>query len=754
MEALECGAASLAMILAYFGKWVPLEQVRSDCGVSRDGSNLKYMTMAAKSYGLIPSAFKCDLKTVRTAKLPAIIHWNFNHFVVLNGFEKDKVSINDPARGAVKVSMKEFDESFTGVLVSFEKGKDFKPGGKPDSVMEFAMKRLSGTLVPFLFVIITSFLTTVTGLISPAFGRIFQDRILTQINPEWLYPFVLCFAAVVMFNVVVSLINNLYMLKIQGKLAIVANAGFIWHVLRLPVDFFSQRMVGDIISRQSLNESIASTLIGKFAPILLNLGTLIFYLVVMVRYNFWLSLIGIASAFFNMFFGRYVAQKRNNMQIVQSRDAGKAVAATMSGIEMIETIKSAGAENGFFGRWAGYQASLNSAAVKFAKMNQYLGSVSTIVASMTDLIVRTICIWLIMTDDTWSIGKLSAFSVYLSSFMDPVNQLVGVMQSLTQMRTDMERVQDVLKYKPDVEYDDEVTDRQRPELASSAPESKEGESGRERTKSQEDEELKKQTASTLESIRVGSAAAKKTSKYRKLSGALEMKNICFGYNKLSEPLIEDFNLSLKPGSRVALVGFSGCGKSTLAKLVSGLYKPWSGEISFDGEKLEEIDRQVLTGSLAVVDQDIIMFADTISNNIKMWDQSIEDFEMILAARDAQIHNDIIMREGGYGHAVLEGGKDFSGGQRQRFEIARVLAQDPTVIVLDEATSALDAKTEYDVAKAVKDRGITCIIVAHRLSTIRDCDEIIVLERGKVVERGTHDELYKKGDLYKELVSTE
>ncbi|MDR1466857.1 MAG: NHLP family bacteriocin export ABC transporter peptidase/permease/ATPase subunit [Oscillospiraceae bacterium] len=754
MEALECGAASLAMILAYFGKWVPLEQVRSDCGVSRDGSNLKYMTMAARSYGLTPNAFKCDLKTVREAKLPAIIHWNFNHFVVLNGFEKDKVSINDPARGTVKVSMKEFDESFTGILVSFEKNKDFKPGGKPDSVLEFALKRLSGTLVPFLFVIITSFLTTATGLVSPAFGRIFQDKILSNTNPDWLYPFIFCFAAVVFFEIIVSLINNLYMLKIQGKLAIVANSGFIWHVLRLPIDFFSQRMVGDIISRQSLNETIASTLIGKFAPILLNLGTLIFYLIVMVRYNFWLSLIGIAAAVFNTFFGKYVANKRSNIQRIQSRDSGKAISSTMSGIEMIETIKSAGAENGFFGRWAGYQASLNSTTVKFAKINQYLGSISTIVSSFIDILIRTICIWLIMTDDTWSIGKLSAFTLYLGSFMNPVNQLIGVMQSLTQMRTDMERVQDVLKYKPDVEYD-ESNNHDKKEALVDASENNEktvsDESNLNKKNNVETPSAKKRDENLSDKV---SSKEFKIDSYKKLSGSLEMKNVTFGYNKLSDPLIKDFNLSLKPGSRVAFVGFSGCGKSTLAKLISGLYKPWSGEISFDGKKMQEIDRQVLTGSLAVVDQDIIMFADTISNNIKMWDESIEDFEMILAARDAQIHNDILIREGGYNHPVLEGGKDFSGGQRQRFEIARVLAQDPTIIVLDEATSALDAKTEYDVAKAVKDRGITCVIVAHRLSTIRDCDEIIVMEKGEVIERGTHDELYTSGKLYKKLVATE
>ncbi|MPM68278.1 putative multidrug export ATP-binding/permease protein [bioreactor metagenome] len=242
--------------------------------------------------------------------------------------------------------------------------------------------------------------------------------------------------------------------------------------------------------------------------------------------------------------------------------------------------------------------------------------------------------------------------------------------------------------------------------------------------------------------------------YDKLSGAVEIKDITFGYSKFDKPLIENFNLVLKPGSRVAFVGSSGCGKSTLSKLISGLYQPWSGEILFDGKSIPEIDRSVFTGSLAVVDQDIILFEDTISNNIKMWDNSIEDFEMIMAARDAQLHEDIMQRDGGYNYKITEGGKDFSGGQRQRMEIARVLAQDPTIIILDEATSALDAKTEYEVIKSIKDRGITCIVVAHRLSTIRDCDEIIVLDHGEVIERGTHDELYAKNGMYTQLVSNE
>lgn len=705
MEALECGAASLAMILAYHGKWVPLEQVREDCGVSRDGSNCKSMMLAAKEYGLIVNGYKCGLEDVQELEFPVIIHWNFNHFVVLDGFKNGKAYLNDPARGAVQVDMKEFDESFTGVVLCFEKGENFVKGGKPRSVLEFAKSRLKGTTAPFMFVVLTGLLTTLIGIIQPGFNRVFIDRLLVGKNQEWLIPFIMLFTALVIFQMIVSILNTFYMLKIRGKLAIVSNSSFMWHVLRLPINFFSQRNAGDIVTRQNSNEGIAETLIQQLAPILLNLIMLVFYLGMMFNYSIVLSIIGIATVFINMFVANYISNKRINITRAQMRDNGKLYSTTMSGIEMVETIKSSGAENGFFERWAGYHASVNSAVVAGAKMNQYLGSVPSVVQSLANSLVLGIGItFIIQGTDNFSVGKLMAFQGFMGSFLSPAMSLIGVFQSFQEMRTNMERIEDVMKYEPDVVYDEE----------------------------EKEQDIE----------------------YSKLSGSLEMKNVTFGYNKLKEPLIENFDLNLKRGSRVAFVGSSGCGKSTLAKLISGLYKPWSGSITFDGKTIPEIPREIFTGSLAVVDQDIVVFEDTIAENIKMWDSSIEDFEMILAARDAQIHNDIMVRDGGYNCRMLEGGKNMSGGQRQRLEIARVLAQDPSLIILDEATSALDAKTEYDVMEAIRKRGITCIIVAHRLSTIRDCDEIIVMDKGKVIERGKHEDLYAAGGMYTQLIATE
>ena len=700
MEALECGAACLTMILAYYEKWIPLEQVRADCGVSRDGSNAKNILRAARSYGLTAKGFRFEPEDLKKrGKFPCIIHWEFNHFVVLNGFRGGKAVINDPARGTLSVPMKDFDEAFTGICLMFEPNESFEPSGKPKSMLAFAESRLKGTGTAVAFFVVTTLITSLIGLINPAFSRVFLDRLLTGENPEWFAPFIIMLSGLAVIQLAAAWIQAVYSLRINGKLDIVGTSSFMWQVLRMPMEFFSQRMAGDIQQRQSSNAEIAKNLVNIFAPLALNTLMMLFYLVVMLRYSLMLTLIGVSSIIINLLVSTLISRKRVNITRVQMRDAGKLAGTTVAGIEMIETIKASGAENGFFEKWSGYQASVNTQQVRFAKLDNLLGMIPSLVNSLTSTVILMLGVLLTMNGE-FSVGMIMAFQGFLTAFTSPAMSLISSGQALQEMRTEMERVEDVMKYPTDVSCEDEVSD---------------------------------------------------DVQYDKLSGCIEMKNVTFGYSKLAEPLIQDFSISLKTGSRVAIVGGSGCGKSTLAKLISGLYKPWSGEILFDGKPIDSIDRSVFTGSLAVVDQDIILFEDTIANNIKMWDNTIEDFEMIMAARDAHIHQDIMQRDGGYQYRITEGGKDFSGGQRQRMEIARVLAQDPTMIILDEATSALDAKTESEVVQSIKDRGITCIVIAHRLSTIRDCDEIIVMDYGKVAERGTHDELFAKGGLYTQLV---
>ena len=678
MEALECGAASLAMVLAYYGKWVPLEQVRLDCGVSRDGSNARNILRAARSYGLTAKGYRYEPEgLVENGKYPCIIHWNFNHFVVLNGFRGNKAVLNDPAKGTYTVPMSTFDESFTGICLFFEPSETFVPGGKPQSMLQYAKKRLAGAGSAIAFVTLTAVISSLLGIVTPAFSRIFLDRLLTGENPEWLTPFTLTLAGISIVQFVVAWIQAVYSLRINGKLAMMGNTTFMWKVLHMPMEFFSQRMAGDIQGRQSTNAMIAQQLVGTLAPLALNAAMMVFYLVVMLRYSVLLTLIGLVSILANLIFSKMISKKRVNLTRVQMRDAGKLAGTTVAGIEMIETIKASGAENGFFEKWAGYQASVNVSEVRFRRMNQLLGLLPMLVSSICSTAVLMTGVFLAM-QGTFTVGMLMAFQGFLSAFVAPAMTLISAGQTLQEMRIDMERIEDVMKYPTDAVFEESVGD--------------------------DDAE------------------------YDKLSGSIELRNVTFGYSRLAEPLIRDFSMTLRPGDRVAFVGPSGCGKSTLSKLISGLYQPWSGEILFDGRPISQIDRCVFTGSLAVVDQDIILFEDTIANNIKMWDNSIEDFEMIMAARDAQLHEDIMQREGGYQYRLNEGGTNLSGGQRQRMEIARVLAQDPTIVILDEATSALDAKTEYDVVRSIKDRGITCIVVAHRLSTISACRHRRLLSR--------------------------
>lgn len=715
MESLECGAACVAMILAYYDKWIPLEQLREDCGVSRDGVKASNLVRTLRAYGLKSTGYFFELEKLKSiGQFPCILHWGFHHFVVLKGFRDNKAYINDPAKGDMVVSEEEIDNEYTGVTIICSPGENFCPSGKKKSNLRFILRPLKGTGAALILVASMTAVVSLVKLILTGFSRFFMDHMLGGENPDLVVPFITAMAVFSAIEIIASWIQAIYTYRVIGKFAAAENTRYFWHVLNLPLRFFSQRMVGDIEQRRTQSANIAHRLIFLFAPLVINSFMLFFYLLVMIQHSIIMTVVGIVSVMINLAVIWWSSNKRINITRVMMRDESKLYAATIAGIQIIETLKASGAENGFFKRWAGYQAGVTAQKTGYHNIDIYLQKMPEFISSVADSLILVMGAYMVMKGQ-FTPGMVLAFAGLLTQFFAPAKSLVLAGQEFQEMYTEMERIDDVMNYPEDPSFREIEDDT---EIAGSG-----------------------KTAENEKAV-------------QKLSGRLHIHDLSFGYSKLSPPVIEGFNLDLYQGKSVALVGSSGCGKSTIGRLIAGLYQPWSGEILFDGKRICEIDRDIFSGSVAVVNQFIIMFEDTIDNNLRMWDRSIEDYEIIMAARDARIHDDIMNRNGGYQYRLTEGGAGFSGGQRQRLEIARVLAQDPSLIILDEATNALDAQTEYEVVRSIRDRGISSIVIAHRLSTIRDCDEILVIDHGRVAERGTHEELMARNGLYTSLVLSE
>jgi NHLM bacteriocin system ABC transporter peptidase/ATP-binding protein len=705
MEAVECGAAALAMVLAYFGRFVPLEELRVACGVSRDGSKANNVLKAARKYGLTAKGFKKEPEQLRELPLPMIIHWNFNHFVVLEGFANGRAYINDPGAGPTHVSDAEFDQAFTGVVLTFERGEGFTTGGERASLLKPLSRRLAGMAAAIVFVVLAGMALLIPGLVAPTFTKVFVDDILVKGLASWLKPLLIVMGIAALINFGLVALQQHYLLRLENRLALSTSSRFFWHVLRLPVEFFNQRYAGEIGNRVSINDKIAKLLSGDLATTALNFMVIAVYALLMLQYDVVLSLVSVTTAALNIAALRYVSEKRTVLNQRMLQDRGKLMGTAMGGLQTIETLKAGGSESDFFARWSGYQAKVINAFQQLQLTTLLLSAVPPFLLALNTALVLGVGGLRVM-DGHLTMGMLVAFQTLMLSFLTPINKLVTLGGQLQEVKGDMNRLDDVLRAHVDVSSEDH--------------------------------------AATAPDAAVGA----------KLDGYLELRGVSFGYSRLDPPLIEDFGLSLRPGSRVALVGGSGSGKSTVAKLVAGLYEPWSGEILFDGRPRREIKRSVMTHSVAVVDQDISMFEGTIRDNLTLWDKTVPEHDLVEAAKDACIHDDLAARLGGYAAPLEEGGRNFSGGQRQRMEIARALVLNPRVLVLDEATSALDPATEQIIDDNLRRRGCTCLIVAHRLSTIRDCDEIIVLDRGKVVQRGTHEAMAAAEGPYARLIASE
>ncbi|MDZ7899434.1 MAG: NHLP family bacteriocin export ABC transporter peptidase/permease/ATPase subunit [Arcicella sp.] len=709
MESVECGAAALSIILGHFGKFVPLEKLRIACGVSRDGLKATNIIKAAKEFGLESKGYAKSIEKLMQVQTPAIIFWNFNHFLVLEGFTQKKVFLSDPAQGRYQVTHQEFDEAYTGVVLTFNPSATFEKGNEKRGLLASLASRVANSKLSIAYIILVSLFLVIPGLVIPSFIQIFIDKYLINGYAGFVMPLLLIMGATLIINAVLVYLQQYYLLKLETKLALTTSSKFLWHVFHLPIAFFTQRYSGEIGNRVSLNDKVARLLSGDLANAALNVIVVIFYAALMFSYDVPLTLIGVFMAGLNVAAVKYVSRARKDGNRRLSNEMGKLLGTTTSGISMIETLKASGRENDFFTNWIGYLAKVTNGQQELGWLSVRFSAIPPLLTSLTTTLILGIGALRIM-DGQMTLGALVAFTYLMGNFISPVNQLISVGTLLHETESDMGRIDDVINY----EVDDQFT----------------------------------KDKNKVDSLDTSNQAVN-----NKLIGYFEMKDVTFGYNTTMPALVENFNLKLKPGSRVALVGGSGSGKSTVAKIASGLYRPWKGEILLDNKPKDDFPRHVITDSLAVIDQEVLIFNGTIKENISFWDSTISDKNIIQSAKDAAIHDIIAVRKDAYDSDVQEGGSNFSGGQRQRLEIARALATNPSILIMDEATSALDPTAEKLVMDNIKKRGCTCLIVAHRLSTIIDCDEIIVMEYGKIVERGTHQELMKQHGVYAQLIET-
>lgn len=700
MEATECGAASLSMIFAYFGKNLPLEQMRIETGVSRDGCNAGNIMRCAKKYGLDCHGYRKEPAALRELQPPCIIHWNFNHFVVFEGFKGKHAYINDPAMGRRKLTYEELDDCFTGIVLTFAKTEAFVKEKKKNTLMSFVRYRLKGQSATIFKLIFVGLLLVFPGLLFPVLSQVFMDDVLVGGNTSWFTKLILFMCATILLQAGLTIYRNNLLAKFQKKMVLMSTREFLYNMFRLPISFFDQRYVGDLSGRVSNNANVSVFLAGELAETALNIFVAFFYLILLLLYSPILTAIAAATVVINLIVIKITSDMLSNVSIKLQQDSGKMAGAVCAGLSITSTLKASGAENEYVGRILGYNAKMICTEQKLSKTQQIINAIPDAVKMLGDVLILIVG-GLMVIEGQMTIGMLIAFTTLFGSFSEPVDALVGFVKNIQTTKADINRVEDIMKYPLDEKFDASV------------------------------EKKKIQT---------------------KLDGTVELQDIAFGYSRLKDPIIAGFSFKIECGSSIAFVGSSGCGKSTISKVVSGLYKPWQGTLLFDDIPVDEIPTEIINASVSTVSQNITLFSGTIRDNLTMWNSNISESDMIAAAKDACIHDIISQKPGAYDYKLTEGATNLSGGQRQRLEIARALATNPTVLIMDEATSALDPVVEKQIMDNIKRRGCTCVIVAHRLSAIRDCDQIIVMNRGKIVQRGSHDELAKVEGHYKRFMS--
>lgn len=698
MEATECGAASLTMILWYFGKHMPLAQIHTETGVSRDGCNARNIMLAAQKFKLEAHGYRKDLEGLFEMPVPAIIHWNFNHFVVWEGRKGKYCYINDPAVGRRKLTIQDIDDCFTGLVMTFKPTDEFERSKKENTFLSFVADRLKGQESALAAIIITGLFLAIPGLLLPVFSQVFIDDILLGGNYEWMMGLITVMIGTLIIKTFLTWYRGKLLLRLQKKMTLISSYGMLTHMLRLPVSFFDQRYAGDLAQRVTNNNNVNLFLTGDLAETALNCFIAVFYFILLMVYSPILTMITVVIVAFELLAMNLMSKSISDYSLRAKQEQVNMTGNLFAGLSITATLKASGTENAFITRILGNYAKIINLQEDIGARQEFINAIPEVSGQM--LTILTLIIGgLQIIKGNMTAGMLIGYTGLQSSFVNPVNSLSGFMRLIQLAKADMGFVDDIQRYKEDERYDE----------------------------------------------------TRFADKMGKLDGKVELIDISFGYNILEDPFVTGFSFSLPAGSSIAFVGASGSGKSTISKICSGLYSPWSGEVRMDGISMKKLRPEIISSSVATVSQNITLFSGTVRENLTMWNKYIDDEDMIRAAKEACIHEIINSKPGAYDYMLAEGGSNLSGGQRQCLEIARALVQNPSVLVMDEATSALDPIVEKRIIDNIKKRGCTCIIVAHRLSAIRDCDEIIVMEDGKIVQRGTHEELAKAEGHYQRLI---